>query len=81
MPYVPHRAPPPSPLHLLTPVRRWTPGRKAAVVLAVRKGELTLYEVLKAHGLSAEEFHGWDKRHIAHGQRGLANGHIQDLRL
>jgi len=70
---------PPSPLKLLAPVRRWTAGRKAALVLAVRKGDLHLYEVLKAHNLSAAEFFTWDKRHRTHGQQGLSALRVQDL--
>ena len=64
----------------LTPVQRWTPERKAAVVLAMRSGEVSADELIAAHGLTAEELGCWNLRHHAHGEAGLAITKLQAVR-
>jgi hypothetical protein len=47
------------------PIKRWTSRRKAAVVAAVRSGEITLEAACGRYELSIEEFHTWEKQGCA----------------
>lgn len=58
----------------------WTASRKAEVVVAIRKGELTREAAMAAHGISAEELDTWIERHAAHGEAGLMALRVQELR-
>jgi hypothetical protein len=64
---------------LLAPVARWTPGRKAAVILGLRRHEVTIDQVTQAHDLSLDELVTWNDRHRKHGQHGLAITKLQVL--
>ncbi|MEH0194532.1 DUF1153 domain-containing protein [Caulobacter sp. CCNWLY153] len=75
----PNPATPPSSAQLLAPVRRWTGARKEAVVLAVRRRQLTLGQVMQAHGLSLDEYQAWQRDFLRHGRIGLAVTHMQAL--
>ena len=59
---------------------RWTAERKAAVVRSVRRGEITLGEVGRRHGISQEEFDSWSARYDAYGHRGLKATKTQECR-
>jgi hypothetical protein len=52
-------------------VERWVAHRKAAVVVAVRGGLITLQEVAERYGISREEFLSWAYLLDEHGTRGL----------
>jgi transposase-like protein len=60
----PLKQPPPN-------TRRWTPSRKAAVVMAVREGVLSLEEACRRYTLSPEEFAAWEQAMERHGIHGL----------
>ena len=64
----------------LAPVQRWTCARKAAVVLAVRRGEITERLVYRTHGVLPDELAAWEQRHQRFGQAGLAALQVQALR-
>ena len=49
---------------------RWTPRRKAAVVLAIQNGTVTAEEVCKTCALSAKELAAWRRDYEAHGVSG-----------
>jgi Protein of unknown function (DUF1153)/Sigma-70, region 4 len=51
--------------------RRWVPRRKAAVVIAVQTGKITLEEACNRYQLSAEEFFAWKRALATHGLPGL----------
>ena len=51
--------------------KRWTARRKAAVVLAVRLGLISLEEARLRYGLSVEELFGWQRAVEQHGIHGL----------
>ena len=56
------------------PVRdttRWVARRKAAVVTAVRSGEIHLEQACRRYELSEEEFHAWERGIEAYGVAGL----------
>jgi transposase-like protein len=57
--------------------KRWVVRRKAAVVAAVRSGEVTIEEVCRAYQLSKEEFLSWERALEMHGLAGL---HVTRLR-
>jgi transposase-like protein len=57
--------------------RRWVVRRKAAVVAAVRQGQLTLTDVAERYGLSEEEFRLWEQAFDANGVPGLRVTRIQ----
>ena len=61
-------------------IRRWTAGRKAAVLQAVRSGLLTLEEASKRYRLSGEELHAWERNLDRHGLIGLRAKHVQAFR-
>jgi transposase-like protein len=51
--------------------KRWVVRRKAAVLAAVRNGDLTVEEACRRYGLSEEELHAWQRAFDADGLRGL----------
>jgi hypothetical protein len=57
--------------------RRWVVRRKAAVVAAVRRGDMTLQEACARYQLSEEEFHLWERAFDANGVPGLRVTRIQ----
>ena len=59
---------------------RWTPRRKAAVVLAIQNGTVTAEEVCKTCALSAEELAAWRRDYEAHGVPGLHSTRLQTYR-
>jgi transposase-like protein len=56
--------PPPS-------IKRWVVRRKAAVLAAVKNGEITIDEACRRYGLSEEELRDWQRAFDADGLRGL----------
>ena len=59
---------------------RWVTRRKAAVVAAVRNGEITIEEALHRYQLSEEEFLSWQRAFEAHGLAGLRTTRVQQYR-
>jgi len=57
--------------------QRWPARRKAAVVLAVANGDITLDQALKGCNLSAEEFAAWQRDYEVHGIHGLRATRLQ----
>jgi transposase-like protein len=60
--------------------KRWVVRRKAAVVVAVLSGVITVEEACRRYQLSEEEFLAWRRAFEADGLRGLRTTHIQDYR-
>ena len=60
--------------------RRWVVRRKAAVVVAVRSGRITLEEALRRYQLTEEEYRSWERACEAHGLAGLRVTRIQQYR-
>jgi hypothetical protein len=60
--------------------RRWVVRRKAAVVVAVRSGRITLEEALRRWQLSEEEYRSWERAFEAHGLPGLRATRLQQYR-
>jgi hypothetical protein len=52
-------------------IKRWTPRRKAAVILSVRHGEIRLSEALEYYQISEEEYISWLNAYDKHGWPGL----------
>lgn len=59
---------------------RWVTRRKAAVVVAVRNGKITIEEALRRYQLSEEEFLSWQRAFEAHGLAGLRVTRVQQYR-
>ena len=59
---------------------RWTPSRKAVVVVAIRGGLLSLEDAIKRYGLSENEFADWQRDLDAGGLGHLKVTRIQDRR-
>jgi two-component system cell cycle response regulator CtrA len=59
----------------------WTPRRKAKVVAAVAKGEITLEEALRRYRLSEDEFRSWQRFYEAYGLPGLRATRYQQYRF
>lgn len=54
------------------PVGRWTPGRKAAVCEAIRRGEISRTQATAHYALTAEELRQWEAAYARYGRRGVA---------
>ena len=59
---------------------RWTTRRKAAVVIAVRRGQLSLNEVCRRYRLSVDEFVAWERDYDRYGVPGLRTTRYQIYR-
>lgn len=60
--------------------KRWVIRRKAAVVAAVRSGQITIEDACKRYNLSMEEFLSWQRLIESHGLRGLRATRLQEYR-
>jgi len=63
-----------------TTTKRWVVRRKAAVVAAVLRGEITLEEACRCYQLSEEELLSWERAFQTHGLAGLRVTRIQQYR-
>jgi transposase-like protein len=61
--------------------KRWVSRRKAAVVAAVRAGEITVEEACRRYQLSEEEFFAWQRAFEAYGLPGLRTTRLQGYRI
>ena len=59
---------------------RWVIRRKAAVVVAVRSGKITMEEALRRYQLTEEEFLSWQRAFETHGLAGLRATRVQQYR-
>ena len=59
---------------------RWTIRHKAALLAAIRRGELTLEEARKRYSLSVEELAAWERDFDQHGIYGLRATRLQIYR-
>lgn len=65
----------------LPPVNeRWTTRRKAVVVVAVRRGQVSLDEVCRRYMLSVDEFMAWERDFDRYGVPGLRTTRYQIYR-
>ena len=61
-------------------ITHWTSWRKSWLINEVRSGSLTKDQALSAYGISAEEFHAWERDFDAHGIPGLRSTRYQIYR-
>ncbi len=59
---------------------RWTPKRKAEIVVAINEGLITNAEANRYYGLSDEELAAWMRDYDAHGRAGLRVTKLQRYR-
>jgi len=62
-------------------IPRWTIRRKAAVLEALRNGELTLEEASRRYALSVEELRAWERDFERYGVHGLRATRLQIYRV
>ena len=60
--------------------KRWTPKRKAAVILAIRKGTISLQEAGERYCLSVEELEHWERDLDRYGVPSLRSTRVQIYR-
>ena len=60
--------------------RRWVARRKAAVVIAVQRGVITIEQACQAYQLTEEEFLSWKHAFETYGLAGLRTTRIQQYR-
>jgi Protein of unknown function (DUF1153) len=60
--------------------KRWVPRRKAAVVVAIRKGTISAQEACKLYNVSAEELVHWERDLDLYGVPGLRTTRISIYR-
>ena len=53
------------------PIERWTAKRRAALVLRVLKGETSVTEAARQHGLTVAEVDGWREQFLRSAENGL----------
>ena len=53
------------------PIERWTAKRRAALVLRVLKGETSVTEAARQHGLTVAEVDGWQEQFLRSAENGL----------
>ena len=46
------------------PIERWTAKRRAALVLRILKGETSIVEAARQHGLTVAEVEGWQEQFL-----------------
>lgn len=63
-----------------TDTKRWVARRKAVIVDAVLRGDLSLDEACSRYRLSVEEFQAWQRAIEAHGVAGLRVTRLQIYR-
>jgi hypothetical protein len=61
-------------------IKRWTVRHKAAVILAVRVGMISLQDACLRYNLSVEEFLAWQRAVERHGLHGLRVTRLQVYR-
>lgn len=61
-------------------IKRWSPGRKAAIIAAIRAGAISREEACACYLLSAEELAGWEKAFDRNGVPGLRTTRQQSYR-
>ena len=66
---------------LLAPVIRWTPARKANVVLGFNGGLVSMDDLVKAHNISADEILGWVRHYRKLGIKGLKERYTAERRV
>jgi hypothetical protein len=62
------------------PGSRWTPGRKAAIVRAIRGNWVPIEEVCEVYDLSADEILAWERDIDRYGVPGLRATRLQIYR-
>ncbi|GJL57135.1 MAG: transposase [Nitrospirales bacterium] len=53
------------------PIERWTAKRRAALVLRILKGETSVAEAARQHGLTVGEVEGWHEQFLRSAENGL----------
>jgi hypothetical protein len=66
---------------LQTGTQRWTTRRKAGIVVAVRRGQVSLGEVCRRYRLSVDEFLAWERDYDRYGVPGLRTTRYQIYRI
>ena len=52
-------------------VQRWTAKRRSALVLSILRGETSIQEAARAHGLTVGEIEEWQDRYLQAGENAL----------
>jgi transposase-like protein len=52
-------------------VQRWTAKRRSALVLSILRGETSIQEAARAHGLTVGEIDAWQDRYLQAGENAL----------
>jgi transposase-like protein len=52
-------------------VQRWTSKRKTSLVMSILKGETSIQEAARSHGLTVAELEGWKEQFLAGGENAL----------
>jgi transposase-like protein len=53
------------------PIQRWTAKKRTALVVSIIKGETSIQEAARKHGLKVAEIEVWRERFLAGGQNAL----------
>lgn len=61
--------------------QRWVVRRKAAIVDAVKSGQLSVDDACRTYSLSPEELLSWQRLIERHGTRGLRTTRLKDYRM
>jgi transposase-like protein len=61
--------------------KRWTAKRRAALVLTLVRGETSVAEAARQHGLTVAEVEEWKERFLASAEKGLRSKPLDDEAL
>lgn len=64
----------------MTPGKRWTPGRKVAVVEAIRSGQMTRADAIERYDLTEDELLNWIGKVERYGPGGVRLRSIDERR-
>ena len=53
------------------PIERWTAKRRVALVMSILKGETSVAEAARTHGLTVAEVEGWREKFLAGAENAL----------
>jgi transposase-like protein len=68
------------PLSLSSDPRRWVARRKADILEAIRKGDVSVADACRRHDLSVDELFSWQAAYRSHGLDGLRAMRLKTFR-
>ena len=62
-------------------IKRWTAKRRAALVIEILRGQTTVAEAARTHGLKASDIELWKDTFLTHGENALRSNPRDELEV